>query len=139
MKALTLIQPWAWAICYAGKRIENRVWRAPLWLKDQVFAIHAGKKNNLEACADLVAEELPVPLKHQMVQSAVVALVRLTGCKPVEQVAHREQRSRWAFGPWCWELADLVVLPKPVPCPGARGLWDLPPDVEKAVLAQVPR
>jgi hypothetical protein len=34
MKALSIRQPWAWAIFYAGKRIENRTWstnyRGPL-------------------------------------------------------------------------------------------------------------
>jgi hypothetical protein len=34
MKALSIRQPWAWAILYAGKRIENRTWstnyRGPL-------------------------------------------------------------------------------------------------------------
>jgi hypothetical protein len=40
MKALSIQQPWAWAIIHAGKRVENRTWstrfRGP-------FFIHAGK------------------------------------------------------------------------------------------------
>ena len=39
MKAITIKQPWAWAIIFAGKDIENRTWhthdRGPL-------LIHAG-------------------------------------------------------------------------------------------------
>jgi len=27
MKAITIKQPWAWAIVFAGKDIENRSWR----------------------------------------------------------------------------------------------------------------
>lgn len=27
MKALSLRQPWCWAVLHAGKRVENRVWR----------------------------------------------------------------------------------------------------------------
>ena len=27
MKAITVMQPWAWAIFHAGKSIENRTWR----------------------------------------------------------------------------------------------------------------
>ena len=40
MKALTVLQPWAWALIHGPKRIENRSWatyyRGPL-------VIHAGK------------------------------------------------------------------------------------------------
>ena len=40
MKALSIKQPWAWAIIHAGKNVENRTWatsyRGPL-------LIHAGK------------------------------------------------------------------------------------------------
>jgi hypothetical protein len=27
VKALTIRQPWAWAVVYAGKDVENRGWR----------------------------------------------------------------------------------------------------------------
>ena len=41
MKALSVNQPWAWAIVHGGKDIENRNWktsfRGPFW-------IHAGKR-----------------------------------------------------------------------------------------------
>jgi hypothetical protein len=40
MKALSLRQPWAWAIVHAGKRIENRTWNTSL---RGDFLIHAAK------------------------------------------------------------------------------------------------
>jgi len=40
MKALTIRQPWAWAIFHAGKDIENRDW--PTRLRGRI-AIHAAK------------------------------------------------------------------------------------------------
>jgi hypothetical protein len=39
VKALTIRQPWAWAIIYAGKNIENRSWNTKL---RGTIAIHAG-------------------------------------------------------------------------------------------------
>lgn len=49
MKAITIRQPYAWAICHAGKRVENRAWHnAPgliavaRRLVGQRIAIHAG-------------------------------------------------------------------------------------------------
>jgi hypothetical protein len=38
MKALSLRQPWAWAILHAGKRVENRVWNTHY---RGAFLIHA--------------------------------------------------------------------------------------------------
>jgi hypothetical protein len=48
----------------------------------------------------------------------------------------------WAFGDYGvgrygWLLANLQVLPEPVPCRGALGLWDVPADVAAAVEAQI--
>lgn len=65
MKALTIRQPWAWAICHAGKRIENRAWlTSPSLLAvarrlvGQRFAIHAaagvGKRDDFDDAAEHV-------------------------------------------------------------------------------------
>jgi hypothetical protein len=43
MQALTLWQPWAWAMAFAGKPVENRTWAPPHSLLGQRIAIHAGK------------------------------------------------------------------------------------------------
>ena len=43
MRALTLWRPWTWAVCHAGKRIENRPWRPWLSVMGQEIALHAGK------------------------------------------------------------------------------------------------
>ena len=43
MKALTLTCPWAHAVAYWGKPIENRTWRPPRELFGQRLAIHAGR------------------------------------------------------------------------------------------------
>lgn len=29
----------------------------------------------------------------------------------------------WAFGPWCWVVDRVELLPEPVPCRGMQGLW----------------
>ena len=44
--------------------------------------------------------------------------------------------SPWWIGPIGWVLTD-IALPEPVPCKGFQGLWNLPADVESAVLAQL--
>jgi hypothetical protein len=32
----------------------------------------------------------------------------------------------WAFGPWCLHLAEVRLLPEPLPCRGMLGLWAVP-------------
>lgn len=65
VKALTIRQPYAWAICHAGKRIENRAWlKAPSLLAvarrlvGQRIAIHAaaggGKRDDFDDAAEHV-------------------------------------------------------------------------------------
>lgn len=46
MKALSIRQPWAWAILYAGKNIENRTWNTT---HRGDFLIHAGSALDEEA------------------------------------------------------------------------------------------
>ena len=43
MKALTVKQPWAWAIIHGGKDVENRSWMPNLGPRGMRIAIHAGK------------------------------------------------------------------------------------------------
>lgn len=46
MKALSIRQPWAWAILHAGKRIENREWKHPPSYRGPLL-IHASKHRGL--------------------------------------------------------------------------------------------
>jgi len=49
-----------------------------------------------------------------------------------------ESADPWFVGPFGWVLSDVVVLPAPVPCRGAQGLWEVPADVREAALRQLP-
>lgn len=54
-------------------------------------------------------------------------------------------RSKWFYRPedgstnYGWVLVDVRVLKRPIPCKGALGLWDLPPNVVRAIKRQLPR
>lgn len=150
LRAITLIQPWAHCIVRLGKRVENRTWTPPVSMVGGWLAIHAGKKLDREALEELVLErgqytaaevigaEITV---RGMAQSAIVALVRLDGWVHGTQELLPELRTvtesycieadralavvrdRYWAGPVGWVLGDVVVLPEPVPCRGAQGLW----------------
>jgi hypothetical protein len=141
MKALTLINPWAQAIAHWGKDVENRTWAPPASLVGERIAIHAGKLplsgaafddvqftvGQLELDFNLPASETTV--EWLLARSSAVVCTAVVG-QPV-----RSSSSRWFMGPVGWPLRDVVVLDGPVPCSGAQGMWDLPPDVERAVRA----
>lgn len=127
--ALTICQPWAWAIVHGPKRIENRTWptrhRGPI-------AIHAGKSKAW------LCDELPdgtaVPTS-QLVFGAVIGIAHLEDVVPVDQCGD----DPFAGGPWCWRLKNVIPLVEPVPCRGAQGLWIMPQDVLAQVRQQLPK
>lgn len=141
--AITLWPEWAWAITALGKDVENRNWPRPAFaLAGRWLAIHAGKRVGggqlaaeqalslvLQTAGDgatlaraITAEDIPT--------SAIVAVVR------VGEVGYGLP-SRWsAEGAWQMGFADVLILPRPVPCAGRQGVWTLPHGVLRAVQAQ---
>lgn len=114
MKAITVRNPWAWAIVHGTKRIENRSWttayRGPL-------AIHAGMANWSDDDHEFVRHLCP-SLPDDLYGGAIIGTVDL-----VDVVT--ASRSPWFSGPFGWVLAN------PRPCEpyavgGKLGLWTPP-------------
>lgn len=134
--AITVRQPWAWAIAAGHKPVENRSWttshRGPL-------AIHAGKTLDPAAERFISARldpDLPLPPKWwlqpgTLPAGAIVALADLTGFCARRMGGARECAcGSWAMaGAVHWRLARVRPLAEPVPCRGAQGLWTVPADV----------
>lgn len=55
-----------------------------------------------------------------------------------ERVCPAAER-RWAFGVFVYMLRDVHALPEPVRCRGWQGFWNLSPEKELAVNAQLAR
>lgn len=161
MKALTLRHPWPFAICFMGKRIENRSWKPPTAMIGQRFAIHGGKQpagadniadirftfEDLERqhgrCDYRVNDGLTV---RDIILPGIVATAVLD--RVVSLTAFRTRDADPALrDPWFdadvegnvgWVLRDLIVLPSPIPCKGAQGLWELPFAIESEVRSASP-
>jgi hypothetical protein len=155
MKALTLKQPWAWAVVHGGKWIENRTWRPPAAIIGEPFAIHAGlKKPDEEDVADAV-KCARVPRPHELQRGCIVALATITGFVEVDDdgeivaftgegreaaaLARRAVRSPWFSGPIGMYVSDVRPLSNPIPCTGALGFWTVPADLEPRVRAALRR
>jgi hypothetical protein len=124
MKALTIKQPWAWAIVHAGKDIENRSWNTRL---RGTIAIHAGLGYDKEA-------ELPrgikVPTDREIVHGAIIGLVDI-----VDVV--EKHRSKWFSGPFGFVLSNPRSLSNPILCPGRLSFWEVSPTVLRLIRKQI--
>ena len=154
MKTLTVWQPYGAAIAIGSKLLENRTWRpTPGLLKiGDVFAIHAAvrpwSQDDAVDVAELVfrgRKPAPAPFgevvtyRHwfeylDATKGKVLAVARLGGFLDAKPEG---DQGRWWCGPVAWVLEDVRRLPEPIAVKGAQGLWNLPPEVEAAALAQV--
>lgn len=153
MKALTVWQPWAWAIGSGMKLVENRDW-TPSWKALGVgedFAIHAGQhqptRDELWAVRDAarkVGRESEVPslmsneLSLELGRGRIVAVVTFDGWVKSSDELEESQRP-WFVGKFGWRLKNVrqLNLGSAPRCPGAQGLWELPGEVERLVRAQL--
>lgn len=122
MKALSILQPWAWAVVHGHKPVENRgLGFAGIRYRGDLL-VHAGKGLDMDGIAFIrarfpdVAATMPAATEFQ--RGGIVGRVRL-----VEIV--RWDPSPWFGGPVGLLLADAQALPFRA-CRGQLGLFDVP-------------
>lgn len=123
MKALTLHQPWAWAIIHGPKRIENRTWAPPASLIGQRIAIHAGKTFDHDGHHWILQSfpDLSIPTDSAAFRrGAIIGSVELVG------VERKDPGDPWWEGPVGWRLDKPLAYPEPIVCSGKQGLWEVP-------------
>jgi hypothetical protein len=112
--ALSLRQPWAYAILHLGKDVENRTW--PTRFRGRV-RIHASRQFDEEGLAWLRDHGYPVTEEVRWT-GGYVGEVTITDCRPVEECS-----SSWAWGPWCFLLQDAVSYDTIIPARGRLGFF----------------
>jgi hypothetical protein len=138
MKALSIHQPWAWAILHAGKNVENRAWpthyRGPL-------LIHASK-----SLASLETQNptfwqgvlgVPLPARESLTFGAILGIVDVVGCVKIGPGGDLGTfgKSVWAEeGLYGWVLGNPRPFATPISYRGAQQLFDVP---DEAVAAQL--
>lgn len=121
MKALSIKQPWAWAIIYAGKPVENRSWatryRGPI-------VIHASKTFDHEGYKWIAQNEdilgCKLPHWHEIRTGGIVGKASIVDCV-------RSHSSNWFFGPWGYVLEGPEPL-EFVPYRGQLGFFEIDQD-----------
>ena len=96
MRALSINQPWAWAIVEAGKDIENRVWRTNYRGK---FWIHAGKKFDVDGLHWICSRFPGIKLPTTWQMGGVIGSDTLVDCL-------QQHSSQWFFGPFGYTLKN---------------------------------
>lgn len=119
-KALSVRQPWAWAIIHRGKDVENRSAAAIRHgMTCRRIAIHASKgmtRDEYESAHNFMASlGIQCPRPDELLRGAIIGSVTVTDIV-------KESDSPWFFGPRGLVLAD----PKPclaIPASGMLGYF----------------
>lgn len=136
LRALTLWQPWAWAIIEGHKDIENRSWAPGVLHPGDQFLIHAGSRfDDTQTWADIQkilndrhGDDAPrVPTYLTAVKGAIVGVVEL------DRVVYEGQlfpdpalESPWFCGPYGWVLTNPIKFDEPIYTRGFQKLWHPP-------------
>ncbi len=129
MKALSIKQPWLYAITDLNKIIENRTWKPPAQIIGQRIALHASKKPDrvgYPAIAKIAGIEVPadVPLGSIVATAVVAGWIGENGYGDVPSPCYGHfVDDKWFFGPIGWFLEDVQKLKEPLLCRGMLGLW----------------
>lgn len=141
MKGLTVCQPWADAIAFLGKRVENRTWltryRGPLILQAGKSLSHMTP----EALA-FIRAATGRPFVGRVFLGSALAIVRVRGAFTLSGFRQNGLDKafgveKWLEGPNALWFGEPLVLRTPVPMRGAQGLFDVPADIVAAVALAV--
>jgi hypothetical protein len=121
---LTIRQPWAWAIIYAGKNIENRSWKPNRPCR---VLVHAGKVFEPQGLASLRQLRklgvITVPVPRRYPSGVIIGAVDVTSWD------HDDDRNDWAApGYWHWNLANPVPASRVIAVTGAPTFFRPPLD-----------
>ena len=117
--ALSIRQPWCWAILFAGKDIENRNW--PTDYRGRVL-IHAAKTLVQSDYVDaayfiegLIKQSIHVPPSSSITRGGIIGEVEIVDCVT-------QSNSPWFFGRYGFVLRKARPL-QFQPCKGKLGFF----------------
>ena len=132
MKALSIRQPYAWAIASGFKPVENRTWRRDF---HGPVLIHAGKKELVDDVDHVIRDiAAQTGVSGALIRNAYDQQKRLGGIVGFGVISKcvASHPSPWFRGPYgfVFERAQLIGF---VPCPGQLGFFDVPAEIIHAI------
>ena len=123
MKAITVYQPYAYAIIAGLKQYETRPRKTHI--RGRV-AVHAAKGNPKFVT---LAVDMALPETMKLHYGAVLGTVEIADCVPVEEIVHTLSEREKALGDYssgrfAWVLRNPVAFSTPVPAKGKQGWWN---------------
>ncbi len=145
MRCLTVCEPYALAISWGVKHVENRTWptnhRGPLLIhagksKDWLDTLSAAESDELLACC---RKNNITDLDAELRFGQIVGVVDVVACVTMQHVReHDRTGTAWHSGPWCWVLANARRFSVGIPYLGSQGLFNVPDGlVERSLAAPV--
>lgn len=120
--AISVRQPWAWAIIHAGKDVENRSFASLRFMRlsgIRALAIHAAQgmtRDEYDDAHDFMASlGVVCPSAAKLTRGAIIGSVTVDGVTS-------KSTSRWFFGPGAIRMSAPTPI-EPIHCAGALGLF----------------
>lgn len=134
MKAISIWQPWVWAILHAGKRLENRGWQAQY---RGPILLHASKRFvDREVFETMKEDILPLAGPRHLLPKVTMGMLRAScghmvgrafvvdWISPIDEIPAGQEP--WYMGSYALVLDDVRPLVRPIAVPGQLGLFDVP-------------
>lgn len=120
IRALSIQQPWVWAIFHAGKDLENRNWRPsnPGLKFRGPLLVHASKTYDKGGDAFLQSQGFDLAPAHEAFETyrgGLAGIVDVTGLLTASE-------SSWYMGFYAFRLDHREELPY-IPCRGQQGFF----------------
>lgn len=120
MLALTIKQPWLYAILNCGKDIENRNWKPSNQLLGQQIVLHSSK---------MFDEKFH---KNCEKNKDVCICGAILGVATIKEVV-QESKSKWFTGKYGLVLVNVMALKEPIYCKGKLGFWQVEKEIEEKI------
>lgn len=160
MRAITVRQPWAWALVHGGKDVENRVrniagaYRGPVAIHAGLAWSEAGADDwNVKRATRSVelgyraddgetwAVDMVEPDEARFVTGAIIGVVNLWAVHQAQPHCCPNRGAQPFGSPWAmadhWHLCvnDAKPLSTPIPAKGRLGLWRVADDLAEQIAA----
>ena len=133
MKAITILQPWAWLLATGKKRCETRSWKTNF--RGEIL-IHAGKKNMTDIMRQTIEArhmEQAGVFDTEIITGAIIGKATLVNCVPIDEAIAKLIKEQhpdefdfgdFTAGRYAWVMEEAELFEKPIPVAGKQGLWN---------------